>query len=399
MKVLILSHQYPHASNSTIGCFVHEQVKALRERCEVIVVSPTPVTSPIMRRLKAHWPYYAEKAKKTEVEGVEVYHPRYMHLPTKWGFTIDGFSMRAALKDLFDQLKKTFSFDLIHAHTLCPDGFAATRLGLEMDVPVVCTIHGSDINIYPHWTRFNEVATQHTIKNTDALITVSEKLKEKTLTFESPRHEIRIIPNGVDLQQFVPQDKHLSRSELDLPQDRPIIVYASRIEEAKGLSFLLTAQKTLVARGSDSLLVLVGDGQYRETLIKKITELELGSNVLLAGRKPHAEVAKWINASDLVVLPSLSEGSPLVVYEALACGRPVVASQVGGIPEIIPHEDYGLLVPPGDAEALTEALIHGLEKEWNVRQIREYGAKYSWTNVAGQLTSLYKELLNGQMIH
>ena len=196
MKVLVISHQYPHASNSTIGCFVHGQVKALSKHCEVIVVSPMPVTSPIMRHLKSSWPYYAGKARRTEVEGIEVYHPRYMHFPTKWGFPVDGFSMGLSLRGLSDELKRTYRFDIIHAQPLCPDGFAASRLGLDMDVPVVCTIQGSDINVYPHWNKLNEIITQRAIRGAEALIAVSEELKEKTLTFAPTKREIKIIPNG-----------------------------------------------------------------------------------------------------------------------------------------------------------------------------------------------------------
>jgi len=395
MRVLVLSHQYPHALNSTIGCFVHEQVKALRKHCEVVVISPTPVTSPIMRRFKPYWPYYASRPRKTEVEGIMVYRPRYMHLPTKWGFPLDAFLMCLALGGLLNRLKETFSFDLIHAHTLCPDGVAAAWLGRRMGIPVVCTIHGGDINIYPHWTRFIRIVTQQAIRSVNALVAVSAESKERALALETPKQDIRVIPNGVDLQQFAPQDKELSRKELGLPQDKKVIVYASRLAKAKGLSFLLAAFKVVLESENNCLLILVGDGHYRQPLAREIAEMGLHDHVILTGHKPHAEVAKWMSAGDLVVLPSLTEGSPLPVYEALACGRPMVASRVGGIPEILTSDDYGLLVPPANSEALAKALLCGLHKEWNPQQLRKYSSRYSWANVANQLTDLYGELLNG----
>lgn len=396
MKVLVLSHQYPHTLNSTIGCFVHEQVKALRRNCELVVVSPTPVTSPIMRRLKPYWPYYAEKSRKTEVEGIEVYHPRYMHLPTKWGFPLDAFLMRLALRGLFDRLKETFGFDLIHAHTICPDGFAAAWLGCRVGTPVVCTTHGGDINIYPHWTKFIRMVTQQAIRSVDVLIAVSTESKERTLALETPKQDIQVILNGVDLQLFTPRDKRLSRRELGLPQDKRIIVYASRLAKEKGLSFLLAAFKTVLERENDCLLILVGDGHYRQPLAQEVAEMGLQDDVVFTGYRPHAEVAIWMNAGDLIVLPSLTEGSPLPIYEALACGKPMVASRVGGIPEIITSDDYGLLVPPANSEALAEALLCGLHKEWNPQQLRKYSTRYSWANVANQLADLYGELLNGR---
>lgn len=396
MKVLVLAHEYPHALNPTVGCFVHEQVKALRRHCEVVVVSPTPLSAPIMRRLKAHWAYYASKPRKTEFEGIEVYRPRYIRIPGKRAFPLQGFSMRLALRGLFERLKETFGFDLIHAHTICPDGFAAAWLGHNLGTPVVCTIHGGDVNVYPYRTRFSRVVTQQAIRGVDLLIAVSAELKERTLALETPKQDIRVIPNGVDLQQFAPQEKGLSRSELGLPQDKRVIVYASRLAKAKGLFFLLAAFKTVLERESDCLLILVGDGHYRQPIVREVAKLELQDDVIFTGYRPHAEVAKWMNAGDIVVLPSLTEGSPLPVYEALACGTPIVASRVGGIPEIITSDDYGLLVPPANSEALAEALLCALCKEWNPQQIREYSTRYSWGNVANQLADLYGELLNGR---
>jgi teichuronic acid biosynthesis glycosyltransferase TuaC len=396
MKVLVLAHEYPHALNPTVGCFVHEQVKALLKHCEVVVVSPMSLWSPIMRRLKTDWAYYAAKPGKTEFEGIEVYRPRFMRIPGKRAVPLQGFSMYLALRGLFERLKETFGFDLIHAHTICTDGFAAARLGRRVGVPVVCTIHGSDINVYPHRTKFTRVVTQQAIRSVDALITVSAALKERTLALETPKREIRVIPNGVDLQQFAPRDTSLSRSELGLPQDKRIIVYASRLAKAKGLSFLLAAFKMVLERESECLLVLVGDGHYRQPLVREAAEMGLQDDVVFAGHRPHAEVVKWMNAGNLVVLPSLTEGAPLQVYEALACGKPLIASRVGGIPEIIISDDYGLLVPPANSEALAEALLCGLRKEWKPRQIREYSTRYSWESVANQLADLYAELLDGR---
>jgi teichuronic acid biosynthesis glycosyltransferase TuaC len=396
MKVLVLAHEYPHALNPTVGCFVHEQVKALPKHCEVVVVSPTSSWSPILRRLKAAWAYYAAKPGKTEFEGIEVYRPRLLHIPTKWVYPLQGFLMDLTLRSLFERLKETFGFDLIHAHTIGLDGFAAARLGRRIGTPVVCTIHGSDINLYPHRTKLSRMVTQQAIRSVDALITVSAALKERTLALETPKREIRVIPNGVDLQQFAPQDKSLARSELGLPQHKRIIVYASRLVKEKGVSFLLAAFKTVLERESDCLLVLVGDGHYRQTLVREAAEAGLQDDVVFAGYRPHAEVVQWMNAGDLVVLPSLTEGAPLPVYEALACGKPLIASRVGGIPEVITSDDYGLLMPPADSEALAEALLYGLHKEWNPRQIREHSTRYSWANIASQVADLYGELLSGR---
>jgi teichuronic acid biosynthesis glycosyltransferase TuaC len=396
MKVLVLSHMYPYAMEPTFGLFVHEQVKELARRCKVTVVSPTPLSPPIVRALKVRWARYASKLSQTMFEGIEVYYPRYVNIPGERGFPLSSLSYSRAIKGLVIRLKNTFDFDLIHAHAICPDGFAAAQIGRQVGTPVVCTIHGADVNVYPHRTRFTHLVTRKAIRGVDVIITVSAALKEKTLALETPRREIRVIPNGVDLRKFTPVDRQQARAELGLPQDGKILVYTSRLDEAKGLSYLLVALKMVLSHKGNCLLVLVGDGPYKQHLEQDVTELSLQGNVIFAGLRPHTEIVKWMSAGDIVVQPSLNEGSPLPVYEALACGRPMIASRVGGIPELITSDDYGLLVPPADPEALGEALVCGLRKEWDTERIRSHSEKYAWGRVADQLISLYEQVLVSQ---
>jgi len=387
---------YPYASEPTFGLFVHNQVKELAKRCEMVVVSPTPLSPPSVRWLKARWARYASKPRQIRFEGIEVHYPRYINIPGEHGFPLSAFFYSWAIRGLVVRLKNRFDFDLIHAHAICPDGFAAAQIGRQVGTPVVCTIHGGDVNVYPHRTRLTRLVTRKAIRSVDVIITVSAALKEKTLALETPRREIRIILNGVDLRKFAPVDRQAARAELGLPRDGKVLVYASRLDRAKGLSYLLLAFKMVTERRADCLLALVGDGPYRQHLQQEVAELGLQGEVLLAGIRPHAEIVKWISAGDLVVQPSLNEGSPLPVYEALACGRPMIASWVGGIPELIISDDYGLLVPPASPEALGEALLRGLRKEWDTERIRSHSEKYTWGHVADQLINLYGEILASQ---
>jgi teichuronic acid biosynthesis glycosyltransferase TuaC len=393
IKVLVLSHMYPYVLEPAFGLFVHDQVRELSRHCEVVVVSPTPLSPPIVRQRKAKWARYASKPRQTRLEGIAVHYPRYINIPGERGFPLSAFFYGWAIRGLTVALKNTFDFDLIHAHAICPDGFAAARIGRQIGVPVVCTIHGADINVYPHRTRLTRLVTRKAISSVDVVITVSAALKDRTLALETPKRGIRVIPNGVDLRRFDPIDRGQARAELGLPQDRRILVYASRLDEAKGLSYLLAALRKVLSHNNRCLLVLVGDGPYRQHLEQEATELGLQDDVIFAGPRPHAEIVKWMSASDLVVQPSLSEGSPLSVYEALACGRPMIASRVGGIPELITGDDYGLLVPPADPEALAEVLLSGFRKEWDAERIRSHGQKHTWEHVADQLICLYEEVL------
>jgi len=372
---------------------VHNQVKELARRCQVIVLSPTPVSPPIIRRLKVKWAQYASKPKQSEFEGITVYYPRHINIPGEHAYPLRPLLIYLALRNLVVTLKDSVGFELIHGHTICLGGLAGAWLGRAVGAPVICTVHGSDINVYPHRTWLSRIVTQRAISSVDALVTVSTELKEKTLQLGVPRRNIRVIPYGVDIEQFSPADQRRARAKLGLADDKRIIVYISRLDEMKGLSYLLSAFKTVAERNGDCLLVLVGEGPYRSRLEQEVAQLRIQGSVILAGLRSHSEIPTWINACDLVVHPSLSEGSPLPIYEALACGKPVVASRVGGIPELITSDDYGLLVPPANSQALAESLFHGLERTWNSRLIRSYGIQHTWGASADQLLNLYREVL------
>jgi glycosyltransferase involved in cell wall biosynthesis len=387
---------YPYEAEPTFGLFVHNQAKELSKLCQIIVLSPTPISPPIVRRLKAKWARYASKAKKVKIEGVNVYYPRYVNPPGKHGYLPGAILMFLGMGRLVRKLKSSFGFDLIHAHNICLDGLAAVWLGGLTSTPVVNTLHGSDINVLPSRSRLTRVASQWAIRNVDGLIAVSIPLKEGALALGIPRREIVVIPNGVDTQQFLLADQSQARARLGLGGDRKIIVYISRLDKMKGLSHLLSAFKTVSERNGGCLLALVGDGPYKVQLEKQVAQLQLEESVLFAGLRPHGEIPAWISACDLVVHPSLLEGSPLPIYESLACGKPVVASRVGGIPELIVSDAYGLLVPPADPEALADSLSCALEKRWDSRIIRNHGVQYSWCAVAERLVELYRHVLQEQ---
>lgn len=397
MKLLILSHMYPRPQAPIFGLFVHDQVKQLARHADVLVVSPTPWVPPGLDRLQAKWAAYAATPPQLTLEGVTVHYPRYLNLPGQRGFAPSAFLYGAAVTRYVTRLRSHFDFELIHAHAVVPDGFAAAKIGRRWQVPVICTIHGAEVNVYPDRTWLTHWVTRQAIGAVDQLVAVSAALKRQTLRLACPQREIEVIPNGVDLQQFNLRDKQQLRAELGLPLNVPILLYASRLDPAKGLSYLLAAFKALLAGCPHCLLVLLGDGPYRGHLVQEIEALGLQSNVTLAGPRPHAEIARWMSAADLVVQPSLHEGSPLPVYEALACGRPLIATQVGGIPELITSEAYGLLVPPADVAALSAALRRGVQTAWDAAHIRRYGQQFAWEQMAGRLMTLYRHMLAGQI--
>lgn len=151
--------------------------------------------------------------------------------------------------------------------------------------------------------------------------------------------------------------------------------------------------KNVVNVRTDVLCFIGGRGPLKEKLEKQIKELGLQDHVKLLSFIPSEKLSLWMNAADLFVLPSLSEGNPTVMFEALGVGLPFVGTAVGGIPEVIISEDYGLLCPPANSKCLAEKILIALEKKWDREKIRKYAKRFTWGNIAKKLLKVYEELL------
>jgi glycosyltransferase involved in cell wall biosynthesis len=145
----------------------------------------------------------------------------------------------------------------------------------------------------------------------------------------------------------------------------------------------------IVKHRDDVLCVIVGKGKLENIIQKQINDLNLEKFIKLVGGKSHDEIPLWMNACDLFVLPSLNEGNPTVLVESLGCGKPFVGTKVGGVPEIINSDDYGLLVEPGDSNDLAEKIEIALNKDWDIGKIKEYGNNFTWENIASQIVEVY----------
>jgi teichuronic acid biosynthesis glycosyltransferase TuaC len=259
-------------------------------------------------------------------------------------------SCRRVLRKL---LAQGGTFDLIHAHTIMPDGFGAVLLGREFNLPVVCTVHGSDITVYPQENRAVAWATTWALRRVARLITVSEDLKRKVIAMVGPR-DVLVAHNGADPAIFKPASKRDARLALGLPADKKILCNIGYLRADNGPEFLLKAFARLELR--DTLLCLVGDGPLREAVISQAQRLGISDFCIFAKAQPHERIPLWLAAADGLVLCSLAAGLPTILPEAMLCRVPVIATAVGGIPEIVRAGKTGLLVPCKDSEALAHAM-------------------------------------------
>jgi glycosyltransferase involved in cell wall biosynthesis len=289
--------------------------------------------------------------------------------------------------------KNNVDFNLMHAHFL-ENGFIGARLKNLYEKPLVVTAHGGDVYDLPFRDRWYNSLARYVLTEADEVITVSKFNAEKLLLLGVSSKKLHVIPNGYDGQLFKPIPATKAREKLGLPQNKKILLSVGNLVDAKGHIYLIDAMSLVLKKRKDVLLVIVGSGPLKELLQSMVKKYGLEDYVMLAGGKRHEEIPIWMNASDIFILPSLQEGFPTVIPEAMACGKPIVATKVGGVPEAITSDDLGILVPPKDSESLSWAILEGLDRKWDSDIILEHAKKYSWSELAKQILLTYQKALN-----
>jgi len=279
--------------------------------------------------------------------------------------------------------------DLILNYWLYPDGYAAVHIARQLGVPVIVGAIGSDLR--HRNDPFTVRLVRETMLGADAVITVSEELRRQAMAQGVPGDKITAILNGCDTAIFHPGDRDEARAQVGCDPTDELIVYAGNLLVTKGLGELMDAFLELAKLRPQLRLAIVGQGPYRDTLARRAAGAGSAKRVILPGRCDAAGIAQWMRAADIFCLPSYTEGCPNVVVEALACGRPIVATNVGGIPELI-HQDSGLLVPPRDSAALREAIEQALSKQWDSAGIARTSTR-SWETVSEETWAVCRKLV------
>lgn len=288
--------------------------------------------------------------------------------------------------------KHNIKFDLIHSHFTWSSGYASAKLKEKYNVPFVVTGHGYDIYGLPFKDEEWKERIEYVLNSADRIITVSNSNLSciKKLNVKTPVH---ILPNGYRPDQFHPMDMEKCRKALDLPLDKKIILAVGNLVEIKGHNYLIGAMEEVVKHRKDVLCFIVGGGETENKLRKQIKNAGLADHVKLPGSKLHNEIPMWVNSCDIFVLPSLNEGNPTVMFECLGCGKPFIGTKVGGVPEIIVSDDYGLLVEPANSEKLAETILLALDKTWDTTKIKAYSAQFTWAEIGKNIVDIYKTLL------
>ena len=378
MKVLIVTKIFPNSVEPLSAPFNRQQFSALSRLCQVEVLGTIPwfPGAAAFRRWSAAGRLSRVPAEE-DVDGMRVRHPRFAFLP-KVGHGIAGPLYAASLATTV--LPYRGRVDVVLGAWAYPDGFASVAIADMLGVPAVIKLHGSDINVVGRMAGPRR-RLAWALPRASRIVAVSRPLAERAIELGASRERVDVVPNGIDRQAFCPRDRAEARRALGLPDDRPVVLYVGHLSREKGAHDLLEAFRSL---GGDSrpTLVLVGDGAGASAC-RALAE-KLGVRAIFAGAQPHETIPVWLAACDVLALPSWNEGMPNVVVEALACGRPVVATNVGGIPDVVKGA-LGTLVPPHDVPALTDALTRTLAEGHDARAISEALERPDWATSASLL--------------
>lgn len=356
MRILAISHLFPNLKETRYGIFVARQLsEILRLGAEITVVVPR-VWCPGLLRHFDRWKNYDHKRSLCQFEGLETVSVSYLRPPGNFFNRWSGLAAFWAMKNKAIELHKSRKFDVIYATDLFPDGDAAARLAKYLKIPATCLCIGVDVNITAQSSKIIHRHFVRTAKALDGTLACGQAVADriKAVTGRNPL----CVYGVLDLQEFSPaQDKIPARKELDLPPDKTIALYAGYLTRRKGVYELLEAIHRVQKRRPDVLLVMCGAGPEEAALHRLIREKGIEQKVRMVGEVEPERMNKWMQASDLFVLASHTEGMPNVVMEAMACDLPVVATAVGGLPEAIGDCDGAILVPPENIDELEKAIV------------------------------------------
>ncbi|PCJ27284.1 MAG: sugar ABC transporter permease [SAR86 cluster bacterium] len=382
MKVQILSNLFPLPWEPNRAAFNRQQFEWLARKCEVRII----VIVSFLDRIKNFG-----KSVPSIKNGVSISYLWYFYVPKFARFSYTA-SLLLSMIFKIPQIVK-YKPDCLILSWAYPDAVSGIILSKMLNIPAVIKVHGSDINLHlQHRARAAQILWS--MMHAKAIISVSKDLAAKLVKLGVPENKIHVIYNGVDKSIFYPRVLNETKKILQLSDKRTIWLYIGNLKPEKGCIDLFSAFEAIAAKKSTIDLYYVGTGGSADYIKNKAIELGLAKRVTLLGNLGHKDVATWINASDLVALPSYNEGVPNVLLEAMACGKPVVASRVGGIPEVIP-EHAGILFNPGDIAALEGALLECSERHWNSTDIINSVQELTWENNSSKVY----DLLNSAVLH
>ena len=390
-RLLVFSSLFPYAAQPGSGLFVRERMFRVGRILPLWVVSPRPA-SPLDSLVRCRHPHYRPPAPDTEIQaGFTVRFPRFPSLPIL-GRGADGIMMALGALPLLYRRRETF--DVIDAHFGYPDGYAATRLGRWLGKPVTVTLRGTEVPHSRDPTKRQRLI--QTCADAAHLFAVSGSLARLAAELGAAAEKIQVVGNGVDPERFRPLERTAIRVRLGLPVDAQVLISVGGLVERKGFHRVIEVLPKLIRDHPRLHYLIVGgagaEGDFAATLHERVAARDLGARVHFLGHLPPERLAEPLSAADVFVLASSNEGWANCFLEAMACGLPVVTTDVGGNREVVSDAALGTIVPFGDPRALAAALAAALQRRWDSSTIRAHAQANTWDQRVATLVQAFRRI-------
>lgn len=392
MKILTFSTLYPNTQFPSHGIFVETRLRHLLANFKEVstqVVAPVPwfpFSGPRFGR-------YGKLARipRSEVRhDIEILHPRYVQLPKIGMNSSPYFLAKASLPVLKNVIESGFDFDIIDAHYYYPDGIAATIMGKQLGKPVVITARGTDINLIPQFSKPRKMILQ-SASDAAASITVCEALKAELARLGADANKIFSLRNGVDLELFQPVNREKAR--IQLGWTAKTLLSVGHLIERKGHHLVIQAMREL----PEFRLVVIGSGEEAENLKRLAGAIGVHERVDFLPSIKQTELRSYYGAADALVLASSREGWANVLLEAMACGTPVVATNIWGTPEVVRNPNAGVLVPARTSEAIATGVKTLFENYPDHGATRRYAEGFNWYETSQGQMKLFRSVISGRL--
>ena len=379
LRVAVITDYFPTSVQPWAGHSAYQTLLELAELCDVHVFYPESVYP---KFLTPRSRTYHALDRTYEPPGIAVDYLPFVALPLL-SRPLNGWLAARAVREHV----KAFKPDVILSYIVYPDGFAAVRVANRLRVPAVVTAIGSDLNRIGGL--FVKRMTRYTLRRSREVITVSRDLLTTARRLGARANRSVAILNGCDTSKFRPRDREAARETLAIPLHQDIVLYVGRLDLRKGLIELIEAMALLRRRRPSAHCYIVGEGADRILLNEAVSRLEMEAHITFVPSCTTERVAIWIAAADLLTLPSYKEGCPNVILESLCSGRPVVATNVGGIPELM-NDSSGRLVSPKAVAPLAKALEEVLSLQWNAGELANKHHR-SWQDVSDDVYAVLQK--------
>lgn len=396
IKVLLLTSSYPSSTDIINKSFMTDLAGSLSKKSiEIFVVCPHQPSLPLYEKQKKvkiiRFPYWFTKSGQK--------------LGVKGGIVASIYQSPVAVIQLIPfcicefiiawKIIKKEKIDIIHSHWIVPQGLIGAIIRLITGIPHITSIHGTDIHLvhshklaYPLIRLITKYSNNITT-NSSHTCRLLQDIVRQNMT------KNRVIPMGIFPEEFSPKPHFINKGQKK-------ILFIGRLIAWKGTSILIRSLKKIYVKDPSILLFIVGDGPEKQSLENLANDLDITENVCFLGNLPRKELQLCYKNASVFVLPSIihknqTEGLGVVLLEAMASGVPVIGSNIGGIPDIIKDGVNGLLVPPGDPDALAAAIINILDNSDLSERFRDAGLKtinekFSWDKISDQFIEIYQKL-------